>query len=118
MPQDMKLSPDGRVFYVADMMSAGSGRSMAPLAGDRLHPHRPRSARPLPEPRRPASLRIEPGRGHDLGRQLRDAEGGGDVADPGGGSPDMGGVSADGKTLWLSGRYDAEVYAIDTARDG
>ena len=33
---------------------------------------------------------------------------------PGGGSPDMGGVSADGKVLWLSGRYDAEVYALDT----
>ena len=26
----------------------------------------------------------------------------------------MGGVSADGKVLWVSGRYDAEVYAIDT----
>jgi YVTN family beta-propeller protein len=36
---------------------------------------------------------------------------------PGGGSPDMGGVSADGRVLWLSGRYNAEVYAIDT-RDG
>ncbi len=34
---------------------------------------------------------------------------------PGGGSPDMGGVSADGKLLWLSGRYHSEVYAIDTA---
>ena len=33
---------------------------------------------------------------------------------PGGGSPDMGGVSADGKVLWLSGRYSKEVYAIDT----
>lgn len=33
---------------------------------------------------------------------------------PGGGSPDMGGVSADGKTLWLAGRYHGEVYAIDT----
>ena len=33
---------------------------------------------------------------------------------PGGGSPDMGGVSADGKVLWLSGRYHAEVYAFDT----
>jgi DNA-binding beta-propeller fold protein YncE len=31
-----------------------------------------------------------------------------------GGSPDMGGVSADGRVLWLAGRYDAEVYAIDT----
>jgi DNA-binding beta-propeller fold protein YncE len=34
---------------------------------------------------------------------------------PGGGSPDMGNVSADGTVLWLSGRYDAEVYAISTA---
>ena len=34
---------------------------------------------------------------------------------PGGGSPDMGGVSADGKVLWLSGRYNREVYAIDTS---
>ncbi len=33
---------------------------------------------------------------------------------PDGGSPDMGGVSADGRILWLSGRYDAEVYAFDT----
>ena len=31
-----------------------------------------------------------------------------------GGSPDMGGVSADGRTLWLTGRYNAEVYAINT----
>ncbi len=34
---------------------------------------------------------------------------------PGGGSPDMGGVSADGTTLWLTGRYHGEVYAFDTA---
>jgi len=34
---------------------------------------------------------------------------------PGGGSPDMGNVSADGKVLWLSGRYDNVVYAIDTS---
>ena len=34
---------------------------------------------------------------------------------PGGGTPDMGGVSADGKVLWLSGRYSRVVYAIDTA---
>jgi len=33
---------------------------------------------------------------------------------PGGGSPDMGNVSADGKYLWLSGRFDNVVYAIDT----
>jgi len=32
----------------------------------------------------------------------------------GGGSPDMGNLSPDGKQLWLSGRYDNEVYVIDT----
>ncbi|MDX6218004.1 MAG: hypothetical protein QOG99_3588 [Frankiales bacterium] len=36
---------------------------------------------------------------------------------PGGGSPDMGGVSPDGRYLWLSGRYDATLYEIST-RDG
>ena len=30
----------------------------------------------------------------------------------------MGGVSADGTKLWLSGRYDAEVYVFDTATGG
>jgi DNA-binding beta-propeller fold protein YncE len=34
---------------------------------------------------------------------------------PGGGSPDMGGVSADGKYLWLAGRYDDVVYRFDTS---
>jgi hypothetical protein len=33
---------------------------------------------------------------------------------PGGGSPDMGNLSADGKWLWLSGRYDGAIYAFNT----
>jgi DNA-binding beta-propeller fold protein YncE len=33
---------------------------------------------------------------------------------PGGGSPDMGGVSADGRVLWLTGRYNGVLYAIST----
>src|SRR5206468_4267640 len=33
---------------------------------------------------------------------------------PGGGSPDMGNVSLDGKRLWLSGRFDNVIYNIDT----
>ena len=37
---------------------------------------------------------------------------------PDGGSPDMGNISDDGKTLWLSGRYDDEVYAINTLSGG
>ena len=31
-----------------------------------------------------------------------------------GSHPDMGGLSADGRTLWLSGRYDGHVYGWDT----
>jgi DNA-binding beta-propeller fold protein YncE len=34
---------------------------------------------------------------------------------PGGGSPDMGGVSANGRVLWVSGRYNDVVYAISTS---
>ncbi len=33
----------------------------------------------------------------------------------GGASPDMGGVSADGKELWLSGRSSGVVYVLDAA---
>jgi YVTN family beta-propeller protein len=33
---------------------------------------------------------------------------------PGGGSPDMGNVSRDGRELWVSGRFDDEVYVIST----
>jgi hypothetical protein len=32
---------------------------------------------------------------------------------PGGGSPDMGNITADGTQLWLGGRYDGEVYVFD-----
>ena len=82
------------------------------------------SASSRPAPARTASTRAatrsylyvdEPRRGLDLGDQLRAR--GKVVAKwriPGGGSPDMGGVSADGKVLWLSGRYNGVVYAIST----
>ena len=33
---------------------------------------------------------------------------------PGGGSPDMGNISADGRYLWLAARYDDVVYRFDT----
>jgi hypothetical protein len=33
---------------------------------------------------------------------------------PRGGNPDMGNLSADGKWLWLSGRYDGGIYAFNT----
>jgi DNA-binding beta-propeller fold protein YncE len=118
MPQDVKLSPDGRTFYVADMASNGVW---------------------LIDARTWHRIRFQPtGRGahglypsRDAKRLFVSNRGEGSITVisfrtrrpiakwrlPGGGSPDMGGVSADGNVLWLSGRYNAEVYAIST-RDG
>ena len=115
MPQDVKLSPDGRVFYVADMRANG----LWEIDGDRLktigflptgrgvHGLYPsRDARYLYATNRgEGSISVISFRTRKVVKTWRI---------PGGGSPDMGGVSADGKTLWLSGRYNAEVYALST----
>jgi YVTN family beta-propeller protein len=118
MPQDVKLSPDGSIFYVADMDAGG----VHLVDGDRL-----RSIGFIPTGRGAHGLYVS--RDSRVLYVSNRGEGSVSVIDfgsrrvvakwrlPGGGSPDMGGVSADGKVLWLAGRYHAEVYAIDT-RDG
>jgi YVTN family beta-propeller protein len=115
MPQDVKLSPDGRVFYVADMRSNGvwliGARRLRKLGFVRtgLGAHglyASRDARFLYVSNRDeGSVSVISFRTRRPVRKWRL---------PGGGSPDMGGVSPNGHVLWLSGRYDAEVYAIDT----
>jgi YVTN family beta-propeller protein len=115
MPQDVKLSPDGRVFYVADMMSGGTwvidARSFRKLGFIRTGA----GAHGLYASRDSRQLYVS---NRDEGSVSVISFAKRKVVDkwwlPGGGSPDMGGVSADGKVLWLSGRYDAEVYAIST----
>jgi YVTN family beta-propeller protein len=119
MPQDVKLSPNGAVFYVADMQADGlhliDGKDFRQIGfihtGKGAHGlYVSRDSRELyVSNRHEGSISVV-----DLGTrevihkwQL-----------PGGGSPDMGGVSADGKVLWLSGRYNSEVYAIDTRTGG
>ena len=117
MPQDVKLSPDGSVFYVADMHANGVWEIDArTLPRPRLPADRRRRARPLPEPRRAScSTSRTAATGTDLGRSAsRTRQASSRRGGSRGGSPDMGGVSADGKVLWLSGRYNAEVYAIST----
>jgi DNA-binding beta-propeller fold protein YncE len=116
MPQDVKLSPDGRVFYVADMASNGvweidrGGRHVLGFI------HTGAGAHGL-YPSRDAKLLYITNRNEGtisvLNFATRKLVAKWDV----GGSPDMGGVSADGKVLWLSARYDARVYAIST-KDG
>ena len=125
MPQDIRASPDGRLFYVADMMADGvhvvDGESFRQVGfietGKGTHGLYPsRDGRKL----------YVANRGSNKIHGAPKGKGSVSVIDfatqkvvanwpiPGGGSPDMGNVSADGKWLWLSGRYDNVVYAFNT----
>ncbi len=118
MPQDVKLAPDGRVFYVADMMANGVWVVDAHRFRVISFIHTGRGAHGL-YPSRDARYLYVTNRGEGsisvLSFATRKVVRTWRI--PGGGSPDMGGVSADGKVLWLSGRYNGVVYAIST-RDG
>nr|WP_323747083.1 YncE family protein [Catenulispora pinisilvae] len=115
MPQDVKISPDGRVFYVADMVANG----LWTVNGDAfkvtgLIPTG-KGAHGLYVSRDSTTMYVSNrGEGSITLFDFATGEPRAKWQLPGGGSPDMGGVSADGKVLWLSGRYDSEVYAIST----
>ena len=116
MPQDVKLSPDGRTFYVADMASNGVWLIDARrLRKERFQPTG-RGAHGL-YPSRDGKLLYVSNReaGTITLISFRTRRPVRTWRIPGGGSPDMGGVSADGRVLWLSGRYNSEVYAISTS---
>jgi DNA-binding beta-propeller fold protein YncE len=116
MPQDVKLSPDGRTFYVADMASNGvweisaNGRHVLGFIHTGSGAH---GLYPSRDAKRLYITNRDEGTISVLDFASRRLVAKWVV----GGSPDMGGVSADGKVLWLSARYDAEVYAIST-KDG
>jgi YVTN family beta-propeller protein len=114
MPQDVKVSPNGKVFYVADMLEDG----VHLIDGDKFV-----SIGFLPTGR--GAHGLYPSRDSKVLYCSNRDEGTISVISFADrkvvqkwtiphGSPDMGGVSADGKVLWLSGRYTSEVYAIDT----
>ena len=126
MPQDILTAPDGHKFYVADMHADG----VFVIDGDTF-----RETGFIPTgigthglyPSRDGTKMYVANRGsHKIHGPPHSKAGGVSVIDfatdkvvanwpiPGGGSPDMGNVSNDGKTLWLSGRFDDVVYAIDT----
>lgn len=125
MPQDIRSSPDGAVFYVADM-KAGGVVVIDPIAFTRvgfietgIGPHGL-------YPSRDGTRLYVTNRGWHTTAGGRHGPGSISVIDfstrhvvatwplPGGGSPDMGNVTADGRELWVSGRYDDEVYVFDT----
>jgi YVTN family beta-propeller protein len=116
MPQDVKLSPDGKTFYVADMMAGGlwkvDGRRFRVTGfvrtGAGVHGLYPsRDSRYLYATNRSeGSISVLSFNTGKVVAKWRI---------PGGGSPDMGGVSANGRVLWVSGRYNGVVYAISTS---
>jgi DNA-binding beta-propeller fold protein YncE len=125
IPQDIRMAPDGSAYFVADLLQDGlividgdafkeTGFIKTGVGTHGLYPSRD------------GKLLYVANRGtHNLGG-VHKGEGSVSVMDfatrqivanwsiPGGGSPDMGNVSADGKWLWLSGRYDGVVYAFNT----
>ena len=126
MPQDIRLSADGRIFYVADMMNDGvflvDGASFKEVGfiptGIGAHG--------LVVSRDGTQLYVSNRGSRSMTRARPKAPGSVSVIDfatravvaqwpiPGGGSPDMGNINADGTQLWLSGRFDREVYKFDT----
>lgn len=125
MPQDVIAAPDGHKFYVADMHADG----VFVLDGDGLKEtgfiHTGPGTHGLYMSRDATKL-YAANRGSHKVHGPRHSKGSVAVIDlatdkvvaiwpiPGGGSPDMGNVSPDGKHLWLSGRFDDVVYDINT----
>jgi len=125
MPQDIRISPDGTTFYVADMHADGvylvDGDSFKQtdfiptgIGTHGLYPSRDATKLYVANrgshkihgpPRGKGSIAVIDFATNKVERTL---------PIPGGGSPDMGEVTADGNQLWLSGRFDNVVYDIDT----
>jgi DNA-binding beta-propeller fold protein YncE len=117
-PQDIKLAPDGSVYYIAD--SDANGLWVLDGAATKVLRFIPtgRGAHGLYLSRDAKQLYVT--NRHEGSVSVLDAYTGAPVTTwhiPGGGSPDMGNVTSDGTQLWLSGRYDRVVYVLST-KDG
>ncbi len=119
MPQDVRLSPDGATFLVADMLRNGVWLLDAGTFAVRGFLPTGAGAHGVYPSRDGASIYVS---NRDEGSvSVIDAAGLRVRAVwrlPGGGSPDMGGLSVDGRQLWLSGRRDSVVYVLDTTTGG
>ncbi|HYY17679.1 MAG TPA: hypothetical protein VE864_02475 [Streptosporangiaceae bacterium] len=115
-PQDIKLDPAGRIFYVADKNHAGvwlidaatfKVTGFIPTGPDAHGLYPSRNARYLYVTNRGnGTITLINFATRKIATTWRI---------PGGGSPDMGNLSPDGKVFWVSGRYDNVVYEISTA---
>ena len=116
-PQDIKLEPAGRIFYVADMNRGGvyeidgaqfRNIGFIPTGYDAHGLYPSRDSRFLyVSNRRSGSISVIDFATRRLVTTWPLP----------GATPDMGGVSVDGKVLWLGGRFSNAVYAIST-KDG
>ena len=125
MPQDIRSSPSGDVFYVADMKANGVFL-IQPDSFKRIGFIKTGIGTHGLYPSRDGRLLYVTNRGWNTTAGGRHGPGSISVIDfatrrvvdtwpvPHGGSPDMGNVTADGRELWVSGRYDDEVYVFDT----
>ena len=126
MPQDIRSSADGSKFYVADMKEDGVF-VVDPAKFERVGFIHTGVGTHGIYPSRDGTRLYITNRGWNNIAGGRHGPGSISVLDPstdtivanwpvpGGGSPDMGDVTADGKELWVSGRYDDEVYVFDTS---
>jgi YVTN family beta-propeller protein len=125
IPQDIRVSPDGKIFYVAEMKRGGvyliDGDAFKEVGfiktgvgthglypsrdGTKLYVANRGQSQIGGKPKGPGSVVV-------IDFATRKIVTTWPI--PKGGSPDMGNVSVDGKRLWLSGRYDNVVYVIDT----
>ena len=115
MPQDVKLSPDGRTLFVADMDNSGVWEINPRTFRVVGFIHTGAGAHGLYPSRNAAVMYVtnrEAGSVSVVSFKTKRVIATWQLPLPA--SPDMGGVSADGRTLWLSGRYNSVVYAINT----
>jgi DNA-binding beta-propeller fold protein YncE len=114
-PQDVKLAPDGSAYYVADCDAGGLWVLDGAATTVRRFIPTGRCAHGLYLSRDAKRLFVSNrGEGSISVLDVRTAAPITKWHIPGGGSPDMGNVTADGTQLWLSGRYDNVVYVLST----
>jgi DNA-binding beta-propeller fold protein YncE len=114
-PQDVKLAPDGSRFYIADSQQGGlwvlDGAATKVIGNIQTGPGTHGIY-----PSRDASRLYVTNR-KDNSVSVLNSRTGAYITKwhiPGPASPDMGGATADGSQLWLSGRYNDEVYVLST----
>jgi len=114
MPQDVKISPDGKTFYIADMMSNGVWTMPADSFGKFGFIPTGLEAHGL-YVTRDSKFMLITNRGEGSVSLLRFSDNKivTKMKIPGGGSPDMGGITADGKEFWVSGRFNNVVYIFN-----